>query len=252
MDESLQRAAGWLRGARSVAVLTGAGVSAESGIDTFRDPQGGLWAKYDPMELAHIDAFHRDPELVTRWYHWRFCKCVDCGPNPGHDALARIEHELTGRGGSFLLATQNVDGLHQRAGSQAVVELHGTILTWRSLDTGEHWPIDRIDFSTFPPRSATGALLRPNVVWFGEMLPEDALRQALQAAASCDLLLTVGTSAAVYPAAGLIDVAADAGARVIEINRQRTQASSRADVSLLGPSGQILPALLAESLGSSE
>lgn len=248
MDD-LQRAAGWLSDARSVAVLTGAGVSAESGLDTFRDPQEGLWAKYDPMELAHIDAFYRDPELVTRWYHWRFSRCIGCEPNPGHHALARIEKEVGGRGGAFLLATQNVDGLHQRAGSRAVVELHGTILTWRCLDTGAEVAIEEIPFDTFPPRSAAGGLLRPNVVWFGEVLPQGALEAAAQAAAECDLFLTIGTSAAVYPAAGLIDVARDAGARTIEVNREPTGASARVDISLLGPSGTVLPALARAAFG---
>lgn len=244
MNEVLSDIAGILRGARSVAVLTGAGVSAESGISTFRDPQDGLWAEYDPMELAHIDAFHRNPELVTRWYHWRFDKCRHCRPNPGHVALARLQREIEARGGRFTLLTQNIDGLHQQAGSTNVVELHGTILRWRCTKTGQEVNMADIPFDRFPPRSEAGGLLRPNVVWFGEMLPEAALRAAWAAAGECDLFLSIGTSAVVQPAASLISVAAARGAKTVEINREPTPISGGVDWSVLGKSGEILPRLV--------
>ncbi|MFG0285441.1 MAG: NAD-dependent deacetylase [Phycisphaerales bacterium JB039] len=249
MEDVIRQAAQWLAEARRVVAFTGAGVSAESGLDTFRDPEQGLWSEYDPMELAHIDAFHRDPELVTRWYHWRFCRCVDCQPNPGHHALARIERELAQRGALFTLATQNIDGLHQRAGSRNVLELHGTILTWRGVTTGEMRPIDRVSFDRFPPRTEGGDLLRPNIVWFGEALPEAVLRQAMIAAATCDLLLAIGTSAVVYPAAGLIDLAADGEARVVEINREPTGATAQVDLAIHMPSGEALPQLAEAAFG---
>lgn len=249
MQGAIRDAAETLAGARRIVAFTGAGVSAESGLDTFRDREQGLWSKYDPMELAHIDAFHRDPALITRWYHERFCRCVDCQPNPGHYALARMQSELRERGASFALATQNIDGLHQRAGSTDVLELHGTILTWRGVRSGETIPIDQVSFETFPPRTGSGDLLRPNVVWFGEALPEAVLRRAMGEAARCDLLLAIGTSAIVYPAAGLIDLAAGGGARVIEINREPTAATAQVDVSIHAPSGEVLPQLVEAAFG---
>ena len=230
--------------ARSVVVITGAGVSAESGVSTFRDAEDGLWAKYDPMQLATIEAFHADPELVTRWYHHRFEKCRHCEPNPGHHALAELQQRLTSSGGRFTLLTQNIDGLHQKAGSTDVVELHGSILTWRCMETGEHSSMDDIDFSSFPPMSPAGGLLRPNVVWFGEMLPMDALAKADEAVAECDLFLSIGTSAVVYPAAGYIDSARARGAKTIEINRDPTPISGRVNLAILGRSGEVLPQLV--------
>ncbi|MFI4894082.1 MAG: SIR2 family NAD-dependent protein deacylase [Phycisphaerales bacterium JB058] len=241
----IEKAALLLREARSVVVLTGAGVSAESGISTFRDKETGLWAKYDPMELAHIDAFHRDPELVTRWYHWRFTRCKDCEPNPGHAALAELQKQTEARGGSFSLLTQNVDGLHQTAGSTNVSEIHGTILTWRCTKTGEHYELDEIDFSSFPPASKAGGLLRPNVVWFGEALPERELERAFHDSSSCDVFMSVGTSSVVQPAASLIELAKGAGASTIEVNLEPTPISEIVDVSVFGKAGEVLPRLLA-------
>jgi NAD-dependent deacetylase len=243
-DDLLTAAADLLREATSVVVLTGAGVSAESGVSTFRDAEDGLWAKYDPMQLATIEAFHADPELVTRWYHHRFEKCRHCEPNPGHHALADMQLRYTQRGHRFTLLTQNIDGLHQRAGSTDVVEFHGTILTWRCMDTGEHYPMAEIDFSSFPPMSPAGGLLRPNVVWFGEMLPTDALATADEVVSACDLFISVGTSAVVYPAAGYIEIARARGAKTIEINRDHTPMSGRVDLSIRGLSGEVLPQLV--------
>lgn len=233
-----------LREARSIVVLTGAGVSAESGISTFRDAETGLWAKYDPMDLAHIDAFHRDPELVTRWYHWRFTRCKDCDPNPAHHALAELQRQTEDRGGSFSLLTQNVDGLHQRAGSTNVSEIHGTILTWRCTKTGQHHELEDIDFSSFPPTSEAGGILRPNVIWFGEMLPEKELERAFADSNSCDVFMSVGTSSVVQPAASLIDLAKSHGAKTIEVNLEPTPISVNVDVSLFGKAGKVLPELL--------
>lgn len=237
-----------LQDASHIAVLTGAGVSAESGLATFRDAEEGLWAKYDPMELAHIDAFHRDPELVTRWYHSRFTRARSCTPNAGHVAIARLQRALSDRGGTLSVITQNVDGLHQRAGTRDVIEIHGTILTWRCLESGRHYELDDIDFTRFPPRSAVGGLLRPNVIWFGEVLPPDALEAAERALHACDAFISIGTSGTVWPAAGFVEIAKANGAATIEMNLEPTQLTDSVDVSLLGPSATTLP-LLCKSLG---
>ncbi len=243
-DTLVRRVAGLLAEARHIVVLTGAGVSAESGIPTFRDPQTGLWAKYDPMELAHIDAFHRDPELVTRWYHWRFERCKDCKPNPAHHALAELQRRSTAASRRLTLLTQNIDRLHQQAGSVGVVELHGNILTWRCTQTGDEVDMRDIVFDVFPPRSACGGLLRPNVVWFGEMLPEAAVSAAYQAVQTCDVFMSIGTSSVVYPAAGLVNIAMRCGAATIEINAEPTPISSAVDHSIVGKAGEVLPAVL--------
>ena len=246
-DADLDRLARWLAEARRVVVLTGAGVSAESGLATFRDPEQGLWAKYDPMELATIEAFERDPELVTRWYHWRFTRVADAEPNAGHLALADLEALLAPRGPhAFTLLTQNIDGLHQRAGSARVVELHGTILRWRCTRTGLEKPLAELSFDRFPIPSEAGGLMRPCVVWFGEALPETALEASFAALESCDLFLTIGTSAVVYPAAGFLQIARAAGARTAEINRDATPHSALVDIALRGPAGTVLPDLVTE------
>lgn len=225
-------------------LMTGAGISAESGISTFRDPNTNnhpLWSRYDPMELAHIDAFHRDPELVTRWYHWRFGACKDARPNPGHEAIARLQQILP----AMTLSTQNVDGLHQRAGSTDVIELHGCILRWKCTQSDERTSIEQISFDSFPPRSPAGGLWRPDVVWFGEMLPELAIERTQAAATSCDLFFSIGTSSVVYPAAGYFDLARSQGTPTIEINPDATPASEYADVVIRSPAGEALPELIA-------
>jgi len=216
IDESLiHRISSLLTEARSVVVLTGAGISAESGLATFRDPEEGLWAKYDPMELATIDAFNRDPELVTRWYHWRFTKAAEVEPNPGHQ-------------------------------SHRVIEIHGTILRWRCTKTGAETPLADLSFETFPIPSEHGGLMRPCVVWFGEMLPEQALSETFHALEHCDLFLSIGTSATVQPAASFIEVARAAGATTVEINRDPTPNTRLVDAAVHGPSGSILPRILNE------
>jgi NAD-dependent deacetylase len=246
--ELIDRAAALLRDARHICVLTGAGISAESGIPTFRDAQQGLWASYDPMQLATPEGFAEDPELVWRWYESRREYVRKAQPNPGHYALA----ELGLRARKLTLVTQNVDGLHQRAGSSEVVEYHGNIL--RDRCTAEQLVVDRAPeeagTATLPRCAGCGALLRPDVVWFGEIIPRQALLLADAAAADCDVFLSVGTSSLVYPAAGLAESALRAGARVIEVNPNPTDLSRLADVQLRGPAGTVLPGLLAR-LGAS-
>jgi len=247
LDTALAEPAAALPRARSVLVLSGAGASAESGVPTFRDALTGLWARYDPAQLATPEAFARDPETVTRWYDWRRLRSLECRPNPGHSALARIERTLAAQGTEFLLATQNVDRLHHRAGSERVVELHGTLHVWRDAETAEHHEPPTGAFDDFPPRSPRGGILRPCVVWFGEVLPEAALTAAWHAASRCDLFLSVGTSAIVYPAAGLIEIAASAGARILEINPEPTPLTDLATWSVRASSGEALPILAAQA-----
>ena len=243
-DTELRAVASLLRDANRVAVFTGAGVSAESGIETFRQPQTGLWARYDPMELAHVDALARDPETVTRWYHWRFSKCADAKPNAGHHASAELQRLKRARGGGVAVVTQNIDGLHQAGGAEDVIELHGSILRWRCQKTGNMRAIEEDDFSAFPPRSEAGGILRPDIVLFGEMLPETALEAAERAVLSCDVFLTIGTSAVVYPAAGYIEMAISRGVPTVEVNPDATPMSTHMTHTLAGPSGDVLPRLL--------
>jgi NAD-dependent deacetylase len=229
-----------LRAAQRVAVLTGAGISAESGVPTFRDAQTGLWSKFKPEELATPEAFRRNPKLVWEWYALRRARVAEVSPNPGHFALAELERRVP----EFLLATQNVDGLHQRAGTRRLVELHGNITRTKCFDENvvvEQWA----DTGEVPPRCPRcGGLLRPDVVWFTEMLPEGAFESALTASRRCEIFFSVGTSSAVYPAASLPLEAADAGAIVVEINPEQTPLTRRADFFLQGPSGRILPRLM--------
>jgi NAD-dependent deacetylase len=242
LNELLLQAAAALRKARHVCVLTGAGISAESGIPTFRDVLTGLWANFKPEDLATPEAFERDPKFVWDWYEFRRELIRKAEPNPGHFALA----QLAGRVPRFTLVTQNVDGLHQRAGSTGVLEYHGNIL--RDRCCAEQIIADRSEDSRhgLPRCAACGGLLRPDVVWFGEAIPRGPMLAAAEAAANCDVFLSIGTSSLVYPAASLAQSALRAGATVIEINPTRTDLSPAADVVLAGPSGEILPRLLAE------
>ena len=229
----------WLECASSVAVLTGAGISAESGIPTFRGP-GGLWRERRPEDLATPRAFARDPKLVWEWYDWRRSVVAQAQPNAGHIALAEIER----RARSFTLITQNVDGLHDRAGSRQVLKVHGDIWTIRCSSCGSEREDKRPSLPDLPPRCACGALERPGVVWFGEALPPDVWRRAEHAARTAQVLLVIGTSAVVYPAAGLVAQAQSSGARVVEINIAETPVSASVDESLRGPAAEILPQLL--------
>jgi NAD-dependent deacetylase len=239
-----------LRVASRIAVLTGAGVSAESGVPTFRDALTGLWAKFDPAQLATPEAFARDPELVSQWYDDRRCNVAACKPNAGHHALAELEQRVMRRSGEFTLITQNVDRLHQSAGSRNVVELHGTLWIWRCIRCGEEAEIRGERFPHYPPHCSCGGLRRPGVVWFGESLPPDALQAAHSAAANCELFLSIGTSSIVYPAAGLIDVALGSGAGTLEINPEPTPYTSRMDWSIRDTSAAALPALIQAAFGS--
>lgn len=231
-----------LRTARRVVVLTGAGISAESGVPTFRDAQTGIWAHFDPLELATPGAFARNPKLVWDWYAWRRELVAAAGPNAGHAALADIERRVP----DFLLITQNVDGLHGAAGSTRVVELHGNIRRVKcsgGCGVVETW--DDTSAREVPRCAHCGAFLRPDVVWFDESLPVDALARAEHATQACELMLVVGTSAEVHPAAALPFHARERGAVVIEINPERTRLSDHVDHVLRGPAGIVLPALVA-------
>ncbi len=244
IDEQIETVAKRLASARSVGVLTGAGISAESGIRTFRDTMEGLWKDFDPQQLATPEAFAADPALVTRWYDWRRQGCLAAEPNPGHTALAELESWLSSRGGKVVILTQNVDGLHQRAGSRNVVELHGSIHIWRCTRTGREFRPGPGAFAEFPPTSPWDGAMRPGIVWFGEALPIDALQAAGETAATCDMFFSVGTSAVVYPAAGFVEDAGANGAVTVEINKDPTPLSRRVDFSLRGRSGEVLPRIV--------
>ncbi len=236
----MQVARAWLQAARRVAALTGAGISAESGIPTFRGA-GGLWNQFRPEDLATPEAFHRDPVLVWQWYDWRRSLIAKARPNPGHTALAELER----RKDAFTLITQNVDGLHDRAGSRNILKVHGDIWTVRCTACGAEHRDERTPLDQIPPRCSCGGLLRPGVVWFGEPLPDEVWRLAEDAARHADLFLVVGTSAAVYPAAGRAWLARASGAKVIEINPEETDLTTTADRALRGKSGELLPQLIA-------
>ena len=224
--------------ARSVAVLTGAGVSAESGVPTFRGVDG-LWRQYRAEDLATPEAFHRDPKLVWEWYDWRRQLIAKCQPNLAHYAIAFLERQAQ----KFLLITQNVDGLHRLAGSIRMVELHGNLWRVRCLQEGKIMEKLDVPLQAFPPRCECGELLRPDVVWFGEALSSDALHQAFEAAESCDVFLVVGTSAVVQPAASLPMVARNKGAYVVEVNLEPTPVTAFAHEAHHGNAGEILPHL---------
>ncbi|HKE85131.1 MAG TPA: NAD-dependent deacylase [Vicinamibacterales bacterium] len=233
IDDVVQR----LRAARRVTILTGAGVSAASGVPTFRGPDG-LWRQYRPEDLATPSAFATDPHLVWEWYAWRREKIAACQPNPAHDVIARWSRAFD----RCSVLTQNVDDLHLRAGTSGIVRLHGSIwelACWRGC--GQHrWRDEAVPLSVCPPRCPQcGGFARPAVVWFGEALAQGDVDAALEACA-CDVFLTVGTSAVVYPAAGLVHDARRRGAFTAEINLEPTPASGAVDVTLHGPAADIL------------
>jgi NAD-dependent protein deacetylase/lipoamidase len=246
-----------LQNARYVAVLTGAGVSAESGVPTFRDALTGLWSQFNPEDLATPEAFQRNPKLVWDWYAARREMVLRAEPNPGHRALAELERRVP----RLSLITQNVDGLHQRAGSRRVIELHGNLARVKCLkegtvvDASSRHPLDyrvRDDASVaswsdkgdVPRCPHCGSYLRPDVVWFGEMLPPEALRAATLAARAADVFFSVGTSGVIEPAASLPFDALERGATVVEVNPERTPLSRHATFRLEGPAGQVLPELV--------
>jgi NAD-dependent deacetylase len=230
-----------VQSAGRVVVFSGAGVSRESGLDTFRGA-GGLWERMRPEELATPEAFRADPDKVWRWYAWRYGQAAGAAPNPAHHAVVRLETLFP----RVMVVTQNVDGLHQRAGSRSLLELHGTITRavcercGRNREMGEALA----ESAERPPVCSCGGRFRPAVVWFGEALPEEVLVQAYEEATFCDLFISVGTSATVYPAAGLIELAHQAGACLIEVNPEPTPFSSLMDLRLAAPAGEALPALV--------
>lgn len=227
--------------AQRVVILTGAGISAESGIPTFREAQTGLWAQYDPQELATPEAFRRQPKLVWEWYAWRRELIGQAKPNPGHVALVEMARHVP----HFTLVTQNIDNLHQEAGSQGVLELHGNIQRSKCFQEGmivTEWK----ETGDVPPLCPhCGDRLRPDVVWFGEALPGEVLEKAIAAATQCDILFSVGTSGLVHPAASIPLLAHEQRALTVEINPQHTPLTPHMSYHLTGPSGEILPELVA-------
>ena len=247
MIEQLERAAAVLQNAKSVCVLTGAGVSAESGVPTFR-ASDGLWEGHRIEDVATPLGFQRDPQLVWNFYNARRSNVKTVQPNPGHFALVKLEERWKTR---FTLVTQNVDGLHRVAGTKNLLEIHGSL--YRTRCTACREVVDRglIPLAALP-ECQCGGMLRPDIVWFHEALPDEVWEAAQLAASECDVLLVVGTSAVVHPAASLIPIAKRksswndirAGATVIEVNLTQTEASDFADIGLYGPSGVVLPRLV--------
>jgi NAD-dependent deacetylase len=219
--------------------MTGAGISAESGIPTFRGA-GGLWKEYKPEDLATPEAFAKDPRLVWEWYNWRRELIAKAAPNSAHKALVQLEI----RKPRYTLITQNVDGLHDMAGSGKILKLHGDIWRLRCTVCGANWPNRKSPLPKIPPHCACGGLARPGVVWFGEALPDGMMKEAEHAASSAEIFLVIGTSASVYPAASLVPFAKQAGAKVIEINTDETPFSATVDCALRGAAGELLPKLL--------
>lgn len=226
-----------LRKARKASVLTGAGVSAESGIPTFRGA-GGIWEKYDFTKLATPQGFRDDPHLVWEWYQLRQREMKKARPNPAHETIVRMERHFE----EFAVLTQNIDGMHERAGSKNVIELHGSI--WRMRCPRDGTTIDLQDpVEEIPPLCHCGSILRPDVVWFGEPLSTEAVNAASEAASNSDVMFVIGTSAVVYPAAALPILTKNSGGLVIEINTEKTEVSSYADFSILGRAGELMPVI---------
>lgn len=236
----IQKVVDKLLEAKSVVVFTGAGVSAESGVPTFRD-KDGLWQKLKPEELANFNAFLQNPDLVTEWYSHRRKIMHDVQPNPAHYAIAEMEKYFE----RFAVVTQNIDNLHRRAGSKNVLELHGNIernyciKCKKYYNLGDHYPNKAI-------YCECGGLIRPDVVWFGEMLPEDEYEAAVNSAKTCDICFSVGTSAVVFPAAYIPIYAKQNGAFLVEINPNQTDLSKMADVVIHGKAGEVLPKIVDE------
>ena len=237
MRSSVSAARQAVQNAGSIAVLTGAGVSAESGIPTFRS-NGGYWQTHRFQDLATLEGFLRDPKLVWTWYEERRRNIAATKPNAGHEAIAALERRVA----QFTLITQNVDGLHDAAGSRNVIHLHGDIWVLRCMECGRE-RVYRGELKELPPYCHCGAMERPGVVWFGEQLPVGVIERAEEAVASADVVIVAGTSAQVYPAAGLIPLAIERKAAIIEINPESTDFSNDVTYALRAPSAEILPLL---------
>lgn len=239
LSEKISEARDILTGASNIVVLTGAGISAESGIPTFRGEEG-LWQNYRPEELATPDAFWNDPKLVWEWYEWRRNIIKQAKPNPGHYALAELESETM----NFTLITQNIDGLHQMSGSRNILEMHGNLWQIKCTKCGHIVENHDVPMAELPPKCGKcGDIGRPNVVWFNEIIPMDVIDKSLKAIDECEVMLIVGTSGIVEPAASMGLVAKQTGKCVIEINLEMTPSSPLYDFTLLGKSGEILPLL---------
>jgi NAD-dependent deacetylase len=241
MDELIQRAAKDLAAARNVVALTGAGISVDSGITPFRG-KGGLWEKFDPMEVAHIDAFMSDPTRVWKLLVKDMKETLDtASPNDGHKGLAKLEE----MGKLTTVITQNVDGLHQAAGNTDVIEFHGSFAWQRCLDCNQKYETRKVDISEIPPRCGCGGILRPDAVFFGEMIPQDAMWRSRQAASDCDLMLVVGSSAVVQPAALMPGYAKESGAKVVEINPEKTLLTREiSDYLIMGGASEVMNRIL--------
>jgi NAD-dependent deacetylase len=233
--------------AKRAVALTGAGVSQESGLRTFRDTQSGLWAQYRPEDLATPEAFRRDPKLVWDWYAMRREKAKTVAPNPGHYALVEMARRIP----DFILVTQNVDGLHRKAGNQDVIELHGNIERVKCFDCGKPAQAWEEAGEDVPCCQSCGGLLRPDVVWFGERLPLDELQRAVDAARNCQVFFSIGTSGLVQPAASLAYAARNRGGVVVEINAEPTPLTEKCHYVFHGKSGEILPELVRAVWGCS-
>lgn len=227
-----------------IAVLSGAGISAESGVPTFRDDETGLWSKYDPYEISSTDGWQKHPERVWAWYLWRHHLVKEVSPNEGHRAVAMWQDHA-----DVVVVTQNVDDLHERAGSRVVHHLHGSLAAFRCDTCGSryHGPLPDMAepvLEVMPPSCECGGLIRPDIVWFGEALPDEPWQAAVEAVATSELVVVVGTSGIVYPAAGLPDIALARGAAVIEVNPEPTPLSASATASVRESAGSALPRLL--------
>lgn len=232
-----------LEASKSIVFFTGAGISAESGIPTFRG-KDGIWNKIKPEELANFDAFLKNPELVWEWYNHRKKIIHESKPNAGHFAISEMQSALGGFN-EVTVITQNIDNLHRRAGSKIIYELHGNIERNFCIKCKTFYN-EELDFSKGVPKCKCGGLIRPDVVWFGEYLPEDQFEASEKAARNSEVFFIVGTSAVVYPAAGLVFTAKQNGAYLVEINIEETEISSLADVSFFGEAGKILPKIMKE------
>ena len=237
MDELIKRAAEDLTAAGNVAALTGAGISNESGIPPFRG-KGGLWERFDPMEFAHIDALRRDPAKVWRVLVKEMKEMLDrAKPNDAHKGLVKLE----ARDKLKTIITQNIDGLHQAAGNSNVIEFHGSFAWQRCMDCNKKYETRKVDVSEIPPRCECSGILRPDAVFFGEVIPEDAMWRSKQAATDCDLMLVVGTSAVVQPASMMPVIAKNSGAKIVEINPERTPLTHDiSDYLIMGKAGEVM------------